>query len=340
MHLKLTLVYILILFGTVILSKKFKFYDIPNNRKLHSKPVINTSGFALYFFLIFLVLNYEFSFEIEEIISIGIFAFLTGFIDDRVNLSPGVKLIGLLFPTIYLVFKGYYLKDLGLYNNFGLLELGKFSIIFSILAVGLLINSINYIDGIDGLLSGISIIIFCYFIFLIEDNKNLEIIFSIILIPLIINLLFNFLSTKSSIKLFFGNGGSLFLGFFISFAMIYLKVFENIHPSLLIWSVWLPVYDFLDVTIFRLNKKIKFYKADQRHLHHLLIKQLKFSHLKASLILCIIQASIIFLGYLIAKKIGPDVSLSMFVVLFIVFVLVKKNLQYYKIKKFIFFLKF
>lgn len=331
MYLKLTLIYILIIFGTIILSKKFKFYDIPNNRKIHSKPVLNTSGFALYFFLIFLVSNYEFSFEIEEIISIGFFAFLAGFVDDRINLSAGVKLIGLLFPTIYLVFKGFYLKDLGLYDNFGLLELGKFSIIFSILAVGLLINSINYIDGIDGLLSGISIIIFCYFIFLVKDNKNLEIMFSIILIPLIINLLFNFLSINTSFKLFFGNSGSLFLGFFISFTMIYLKVFENIHPSLLIWSVCLPVYDFLDVTISRLNKKIKFYKADQRHLHHLLTNQLKFSHLKASAILCVIQTSVILLGYLISKKISPDISLSMFVVLFIVFVLIKKNLQYYKI---------
>lgn len=325
MYIKLTLIYIVILIGTIVISKKFKFYDVPNDRKLHTKPIINTSGFAFYFFLIFLISNYEFSFAIEEIISIGLFVFFTGFLDDRISLTPGVKLIGLLFPTIYITFKGYYLKDLGFYNYFGLLELGKFSIIFSILSIGLLINSINYIDGIDGLLSGISITIFCYFIFLLEDNKNLEIMFFIIIIPLAINLLFNFLSIKSGIKLFFGDGGSLFLGFFISVTMIYLKEFENIHPSYLIWSVWLPVYDFLDVTIFRIKKGLKFYNADQRHLHHLFIKKLKFSHLKASLILCIIQTGIIFFGYLIAKKISPDASLLAYIVSFFLFVLIKKK---------------
>ena len=139
-----------------------------------------------------MVFNYEFSFEIKEIIIVGVFVFLTGFIDDRLNINPITKLIGLLFPTIFIISKGYYLRDLGIYNDFGIFELGKFSIIFSILAIGLLINSINYIDGVDGLLSSISIVIFCYFIFLIENNKNLEIMFSIILIPLVINLIFNF----------------------------------------------------------------------------------------------------------------------------------------------------
>jgi UDP-GlcNAc:undecaprenyl-phosphate GlcNAc-1-phosphate transferase len=325
MYFDLILIYLLILIGTIFISKKLKFYDIPNNRKVHSKPILNTSGLSFYLFLIYLISNYEFSFKIEEIITVGFFAFLTGFLDDRINITPGVKLIGLFFPTIYIILKGYYLKDLGIYDNFGLLELGKFSIIFSILSIGLLINSINYIDGIDGLLLSISIVIFCYFIFLIEDNKNLEIMFLIILIPLIINLLFNFLSIESGIKLFSGNGGSLFLGFFIGLVMIYLKKFENIHSSYLIWSVCLPVYDFLDVTIYRIRKGIKFYNPDQKHLHHLFVKKLKFSHMKTSMLICIIHISLIFSGYLTTKKIGPDASLLMFIILFLLFVFIKKK---------------
>lgn len=324
MFLKYILIYLIILLGTIIISKRLKFYDIPNKRKVHSKPIVNTAGFGFYLFLLYLTLNYEFSFEIEEIISIGIFAFLTGFLDDRINLTPSVKLVGLLFPTIYVIFSGYYLKDLGIYN-FGALELGKFSIIFSILSIGLLINAINYIDGIDGLLSSISIIIFCYFIFLLNDNENLELMFLIILIPLIINLIFNFLSIESGFKLFSGDGGSLFLGFFISLVMIYLKEFKNIHPSYLIWSVWYPVYDFLDVTISRMKKGVKFYNADQGHLHHLFIKNLKFSHVKATLTLCIIHMCLICFGYLTATKISHDASLLMFIILFFIFVLIKKK---------------
>ena len=52
---------------------------------------------------------------------------------------------------LYLFYEGYYLDNLGKYKFIGILELNKFSLIFSFLSVGLLINAINYIDVSDGL---------------------------------------------------------------------------------------------------------------------------------------------------------------------------------------------
>ena len=93
---------------------------------------------------------------------------LVGFLDDRKNLTPGVKFCFITIPIIYLMLNGFSLQNLGEYEKIGLLNLGKFSLIFTFLAIGLLINSFNYVDGVDGLLNGITIISISYFIFLIK----------------------------------------------------------------------------------------------------------------------------------------------------------------------------
>ena len=150
-------------------------YDYPsNNRKIHLKRTLNTSVLALYIYLFIIVFKYEFPYHLEEIILIGLFVVLSGFVDDQKELSPGIKLTLLLVPGLYLIFNGYVLKDLGEYEYFGAINLGKFSIIFTIFAYGLLVNSYNYIDGIDGLLLCTVTIGICYAIFLLHFSHTIS----------------------------------------------------------------------------------------------------------------------------------------------------------------------
>ena len=53
----------------------------------------------------------------------------------------------------------------------------------------------------------------------------------LLLIPLSANLIFNLLPTSTNLKIFSGDCGSLFLGFFISFLIIYSYKYEKIHPT-------------------------------------------------------------------------------------------------------------
>ena len=88
------------------------------------------------------------------------------------------------------------------------------------------------------------------------------------IIPLIINLVFNLLGVSLSLKFF--RNLKLVFGFLISFLMIYLFKYEKIHPSYLIWVVWLPVYDFLFVNLNRFYNKVSiFYEKD--HVHHVML---------------------------------------------------------------------
>ena len=311
--------YLVIILITIYLSKYFNLYDIPNRRKVHQIKILNTSGLSLFFFCILVVLLSNFPTKIKEIFIASSFITLIGFIDDRVNLKASYKLIFIFLPTAYLIiFNGFYLENLGDYEIIGTIGLGSAGIIITFLCVGVLLNSYNYIDGIDGLLSSTSVITLIYLSFLVKDDVLIN-LFSLISIPLIINLIFNYLPYKSTFKTFMGNCGSLFVGFILSFIIIYIFKYKYIHPSYLIWSCWYAVYDFLFVTFYRILKKKTFFKADKIHFHHFLLSLFKESHFKSFLVINIFNIIIIGLGYSISKFYGNLESLISFVFFFIIF---------------------
>ena len=98
-----SLLYLIILYSTIVISKKFSFFDIPNSRKIHNTKIINTSGLSLYIFVLFIISIQEYSYEVELIISYGIFLVLSGFYDDRTSMNASIKLICILAPTIFLL---------------------------------------------------------------------------------------------------------------------------------------------------------------------------------------------------------------------------------------------
>lgn len=296
----LTILYLILLLFTVFISKKLDFYDKPNVRKIHNSKVFNTGGIIIYFFYLIIVNFFEFNHNIELIISIGFFIFMIGFIDDRINLNPSIKIIFIIIPSAYLILSGININNLGNYEYIGLLNLGKFQLPFLILATGLLINATNYIDGVDGLLLTFFICCLGYYILLIEETNTIYLI-KLLLVPVILNLIMNLLPSKSKIKIFSGNTGSLFIGFFISFLTIELYNSFNIHPVYLIWPLWYPVYDFLFVSTNRAILKKSIFSADNSHLHHKVLIKFKKNHLKTILLFFISNVSIIYLGFLISN---------------------------------------
>ena len=92
LFIKLLLLYSLIFFFIFSISQKLEFYDLPNNRKIHNKKIINTGGLIIYLYYLIIINFFEFNHNIELIISIGFFICMAGFIDDRINLSLQLKL--------------------------------------------------------------------------------------------------------------------------------------------------------------------------------------------------------------------------------------------------------
>ena len=320
--------YLIIFLVLHLISQKLNLYDIPNKRKLHKSKIVNTGGIIIFIFYLIVIKNFEFNNILENLIIVGFLIILIGFIDDRNNLSPTVKLILLSLPSAYLIIsENFIISSLGNYNFMGTLLLGKVALIFTFLSVVLLINSVNYLDGIDGLLLSFVAITFLYFIFLTE-NENIHQLIYYLLIPIIINLIFNFLSFGKNLKVFNGDAGSLFFGFLISFFLIYFNLYLDIHPIVLAWAVWLPVYDFLFISFYRLINKKNIYTADNNHFHHIILKKFNNNQFYSVGLISIINIIVLSIGFL-SSQISKDLSLFLFIFLFIIYIKLKfrKNLS-------------
>ena len=322
------IIYILVSLSIIYLSRYLKYFDKPNKRGIHRIPIINTGGLIIYLIFLTVISQAEFNYNIELIVSIGFFVCLTGFIDDRINLNPSNKILLLIIPSIYLILEGISISDLGEYEYLGILELGKFKIPFLLLAIGLLINATNYIDGIDGLLLIFFLSCLIYYIFLIDDAKTISLL-KFFVAASFLNLILNLLPSKNKFKVFSGDSGSLFIGFFLSFITIELYSGFNIHPAILIWPLWYPVYDFLFVSINRLINKKSIFEADNTHLHHVVNNKFNGNRMLPLILFFLANSSIIFLGYKISE-ISKLLSLSIFIIGFILFTI----MRFFLLKKF------
>ena len=310
-----------ILFFCTKISYKLRLVDFPNKRKIHSRPVAFTGGIAISIILLFTLQAVDiFDRSLALILSFSFLISIVGLIDDKFHLNTGGKLSLQIFPIIYLIiFENFSLSHIGEYNYFKLV-LGTFAIPFTLFSVLFLINAFNYFDGIDGTLSITTICVLAILIFLVKD-QNLNLFFTIIIVPLLFFLCFNFSLLKLP-KLFLGDNGSLLLGFIISFILIYLANQKLVHPILLAWSVVIFVYEFLSINLIRLKNNQNPFKAGQDHLHHLLFKKTKSVFLTNFLISL---TNIIFftLGYLSFLFINPLFSFVLFVCFFVIFLILR-----------------
>lgn len=263
------------------LGLKYNCIDIPTERKLHKNLIPYTGGIGISLFLIFSI----FITDIQDEILINLIIYsqliiLIGLYDDKKILMPMTKIMLLLGPIIIMVLTGLNIEYLGTYQFVGYLELGPYSYIFTTLCCLILTNAVNYSDGIDGLASTLfisSIILLFIFIEFSEFNSELssEFVFflKLLVISVIVFIFFNH-NLFGLPKLFLGDSGSLFLGFFLSFSLIYFYKI-GLHPSLLIWSICIYIYDFLSTNFVRIIYNRKIFTPAYDHLHHQVLNRTK-----------------------------------------------------------------
>jgi UDP-GlcNAc:undecaprenyl-phosphate/decaprenyl-phosphate GlcNAc-1-phosphate transferase len=318
-----SIVSFLTLFSIAVVSYKLNLIDIPDKRKMHLKPTAYTGGLALCFIYIFAIFLFNFSDQkLNLIFSTAFLIGVVGFIDDKYSLNVGGKLSLQVIPIIYLILlENFNLNQIGYYDYFKL-ELNSFSVPFTLLSVIFLINAFNYFDGLDGTLSFVSISVLGILFFLIS-NEDIQLFLIIILIPILIFLFFNFSILKLP-KLFFGDSGSLLLGFIISLTLIYLANQEIVHPVLLAFSISIFVYEFLSINLIRIMNKKKIFSPGIDHLHHILLKRYKSLFL-TNFLISITNIIFFIFGYLSYKFINSLASLILFIILFIIFFILRKK---------------
>ena len=220
----------------------------------------------------------------SNFITIGLFGVaiaLLGAFDDFFNLNWKIKLFfQILFVTVPISLLNVFLN---FESMIGIDLNNSLNIFISTCWIVLLINSINFIDNMDGLAvvitGGISIqIVILTYIF--SQNKLTDI--SIILLFTMLGFfVFNF----PPAKLYLGDSGSLFIGFLLGFISI-LFTWNNadnqilsyvISPIVLFFTI--PLLDFFVIMHYRISNKLSPTTGGTDHISHRLLA-LRFSEKK------------------------------------------------------------
>ena len=286
---------LLILFNLKKFSRFINIYDKPNKKlKKHKSNVPLVGGIIIIINIIiysFLSLFFETPFKDivvlnKEYIS-GFFLvtsfFLLGLYDDKFKLNPGKKFF---LSIVFCIFALTLNQNLLIENvNLSFLDrtiiFNEFSFFFTLFCVIILINSLNFYDGINGQSLIFFIIVFGY----LSIQSPLQ-LFYLILIFVCIFILFLNLQNK----IFLGDSGVYLLGSILAILLIYeYNIFKTIRFADEIFLLLiLPGLDLLRLTVMRILKGKNAFYGDRNHIHHLLIK--RNSLIKTNLILAVLTS--------------------------------------------------
>lgn len=280
----------------IYLLKKGNVIDAPGGRRIHRGFVPSMGGVAIVLATFTSIMAW---FSFEQIVTTRYFLvglgimFSVGMRDDLIELSAMQKLIGQCIPAFFVVVMAD-IRFTSLYGFMGVFEIPYFaSVGLTILALIILTNSFNLIDGSDGLAGILSLVGFlflgCWFY---TTGLMAYSLISFSMVGAVLSfLVFNW----HPAKIFMGDTGSLSLGFALTALTI---LFVDTNGTMLasegfkinapiasgIALMIVPMYDTLRIFIKRiLNGKSPF-KPDKSHIHHFLLR-MGFKHNEVALIL-------------------------------------------------------
>lgn len=280
-------------FGIQKVFVYYKKFDDFNHRSSHKTLATRTGGIGIFTTLFIISLFFYFDknevYDFSLLIPIGIMFFI-GVYDDFYKADFKLKFFFQIIVAKILIDQGYVITNY--YGLFGVDNVpwlvAQLTTVFVFLVV---INSMNFIDGVDGLAitEFIKIILFIEY-FGTSSNSILFLGFVVItsIIPLYY---FNFKKTR---KIFLGDGGSLLLGTLVMIFLLSLLnektlVDESINKFALSITILLyPLIDTLRVFTLRVKSGKSPFIADNNHIHHKLLNK-GFSHYQIVLIIEIVS---------------------------------------------------
>lgn len=324
----LSLVFVAIVIPAIVsVADKIHLYDTQDGRKVHQGEVPRLGGIAflpaiLFTLLAVLAIMTRFLPEslhvtyapITEIMMAAagcVLLYLVGIMDDVIGVSYRSKFIVQFLAAVLLCCSGLYISDL--HGVFGIRSVSPFiGVPLTVLITVFIINSINLIDGIDGLASGLCIFSVLGFAVMFQKltmAMNLVLAMSMLGV-LVMFYLYNTLGKRGKTKIFMGDTGSLTMGFLLAFFTIELCCFkwDRVDLALLgktepfytgdqlfvygISLVIIPVLDVFRVFYSRIRDGKSPFKPDRRHIHHKFLamgfsmRQARWSIFAMSFVLC------------------------------------------------------
>ena len=250
------------------LARRIGAVDEPRARGLSDRPMPRLGGVAIFGgvlvgALLFLPLDGRFG----AIVLGAIVITVVGAIDDVFELAAPVKLAGQAVAALIPVLDGVRVADFTL-PFVHRVELGDLGIPLTVLGIVLIMNVVNFSDGIDGLAAGVCAIAAGAFVVIAFDlqRANAAVLAAIIAGAALGFLVYNF----HPATVFMGDCGSNLLGLLLACVAVEGTVKTQAVLALVLPLIVLAV-PFLDTT-FVVLKRLKYrrpvYQADREHFHH------------------------------------------------------------------------
>lgn len=258
--------------GVKKLAIKVGAVDKPNARKVHTHAIPRLGGLAIYVgFMAAVLFCVPVRHELVGLL-LGCTAIVAlGIWDDICNIPAKVKLVGQIVAACIPIAFGIQIEWLT--NPFGTLivlpELVAIPVtIFWIIGFT---NTVNLIDGLDGLAAGVSFIAsVSMFLLAYTMNQYLPAMIIVAMAGAALGFLqYNF----NPAKIFMGDTGSMLLGYTMAVAAVLglVKTAATIALVVPLIALGLPILDTLFAIIRRKMSGVPIFQPDKGHLHHRLL---------------------------------------------------------------------
>ncbi|MBU5255651.1 glycosyltransferase family 4 protein [Tissierella praeacuta] len=297
------------LFTPLVRKLAFKIgaVDIPkDDRRVHKEPMPLMGGLAIFLAVVVVTLIFlPLEKEILAILIGGMVIVIGGIIDDLKELRPKTKFIFQIIAGLILIYGDVKVDFITnpFTNDSSLIYLNWLSIPITLFWVVGITNTLNFIDGLDGLSAGVAMISSITLMIVAGKGYTNNYISVIILSSAIAGGCLGFLPFNfNPAKIFMGDTGALFLGFMLAAITIegVMKSVATIAIVAPILILSVPIFDTTFAIFRRLLNGQSISAADKGHLHHRLLNR-GYSQRKSVLILYGISASFGLFAILVSK---------------------------------------
>lgn len=258
------------------------FVDAPAARKMHTNPMPLMGGVAIFagaILAIVFIFREEFPRSVVGPLIAGTLVAVVGLMDDRRHLPPWLRLGAHFVAFLVLLYFGVQVRlPVPAWLNFALT-------FFWLVGIT---NSINLLDNMDGLSAGVCAVVAAFIMLLGAFNEQylVSAVAAAILGACLGFLRYNFRPAR----IFMGDAGAYFLGFWLAVLGIQLRFPQN--SNFVTWMVpvlimGLPIFDTTLVTISRIRRGVHPFTAGKDHTSHRLV-QMGYSQREAVLILYLV----------------------------------------------------
>ncbi|MCO6359495.1 glycosyltransferase family 4 protein [Roseivirga pacifica] len=296
--------------------KRRNFLDDPGGRKIHTARTPAMGGLPIFIgFCIAVLIWAPFNVlrDVKYVLSAVSIMFVIGFRDDLINLRAYQKLLGQIAAAMIIV-SVCDIRFTSLYGFMGIEEIPiAVSYLISLFTIIVITNAYNLIDGIDGLSGSVGVITTLFFgiYFFLNGQTGFALITLSLCGALLAFLNYNWAPSK----IFMGDTGSLFIGFFLSILTIKFIHYNHTHLGgeyifdgsigTAVAILILPLADTFRVFVKRVMRGKSPMHPDRTHVHHILLR-LGCNHAQATGILVTVNVIFVMLA-LVLKDFGDIV---------------------------------